>query len=121
MDVELMLEEIQTLSKNKENNLKQIKEINVKIDECQENSRRYAAMIFINNYNLEMYRKKNIVLGKNMHCNLSIFIAAIYEKLKIMFLERENQNLEESRIHYKNKIISYEQEKKEYEGFRILT
>lgn len=119
MDVELMLEEIQTLSKDKENNLKQIKEINTKIDECQENSRHYAAMIFINNHNLEMYRKKNIVLKKSMYHNLNVFITAVYDKLKIILLERENQNLEENRIHYKNKIISYEQEKQELEKENI--
>ena len=119
MNTELMLEELDELSKNKEENLRQIEMINDEIDDCQKKSRQYALMIFTNNHNIELYRNKSIILKKTIKPKLTRLIYIANEKIKIVLLEKENQRLETNRVYYQNRIISYQEEKNELENENI--
>lgn len=115
----LLLEEKTRLHKQKEKNLQKIEIIDEKIEDCQKQSRHYATIIYLNNHELELYRKKRFILEKSMRFGLWKLLNVSYEKIRIALVEQENQDLEKDRTYCQNKIIYYKEAKKNLENQNI--
>ena len=114
----LWLEREELLSQ-KNQNLERIRELDELIQECQKMSRHYAIMIFLNDHDLEIYRRKSFVLDKGLRVNLVNIASIFYEKIKVRILENENIKFGNNRMYYQSKISEYEREKNELEGKNI--
>ena len=88
--------------------------------ECKKQLGHYSTIVFLNDCDLDMYRRKSFVLEKGLEFSFANLVSTIHNRIKMFMLECENRSFDSSRTYYQNEIKSYKEEKRYLENENIV-